>query len=570
MIVRRLVEAFGADYAQWRVLTRVMLKSDFRGAKGVSMGGTSGSGSGAGALVGSMILYFLVGVYVAAIVGFAIWTSGTAASAFVHGETLLGGTIGLTAVGMIVGMGVLIDFQTVVISADDYHVLAHQPVSSRTYFLVKLTNVLVYTLAIGALVGGVATIPVLILAGPLAALGWALAVAGVTVATTLAMISAYATLLRRTNPQRLRSALSFVHVLLVMLMFCGPLVMGDALDPVIEGARAGGGIPAPPWLVTLPPAWFASLFALTAGEWSVAYPVAALAAAGCIALLLHYARSSLALSYAESLSQMTTATRPRVRSAAGRRDGAARRRDGRRPGRWRFPPELRVVVALVRGQFRDDTNFRLGVLGLFPATLVYFFLAVREGPLSDPFVALGFDARGLWLVHLAAIGFPLSLLEYLFRSESFPAAWVFFSTPADRGRLVVNVGLCVTMFLIAPYMLVFFGFFAWSFGNLWHAAAHALVLGLIAHLAVQTMLLIAPRLPFSLPPRKGGRMGYIFAMILVAVLIAVLLPLAQGLAYSRTALTIAYIGMLALAAVGMPLAVRRVARSRTERLEFLG
>ena len=566
MIVRRLVEAFGADHLQWRALTGVMLKSDFRGASGVSTGRSVGGGKAA--LAGSLVFYFLMGLYVAAIVGMAIGTSGTDATPFGHGQILLGGTVGVTAVALFVGMSVLIDFQTVVISAADYHILGHQPVSSRTYFLVKLTNVLVYTLVIGAVVGGVAIFPVLILAGPVAALGWVLAVAGVAVATTLAMICAYATLLRRVSPDRLRRALSFVHVLLVMLMFGAPLIVADVVEPVIEGALAQGGLTLPPWLAALPPAWFASLLALGAGEWSATYPFAAVAGAGCIALLFHYARSSLALSYAESLSQMTTASRPRA--AAARRAEASGQPDEDRPRRWRLPPELSVVATLVRGQYRDDNQFRLGVLGLLPAFLLYFFLAMRDGPLADPFLNLGFDNRELWIVHVAAIGFPLGLMEYMFRSESFPAAWIFFSTPADRGRLVMNVGLCVTLFLIAPCLLVFFGVFAWSFANLWHAVAHALALGLIAHLAVHTVLLIAPRLPFSLPPRKGTQMGYLFGMIVFGMFIAFGLPFAQGLAYSRTPLTIAYIGMLAVAAILMPLAVRSGARARTERLEFLG
>ena len=559
MIVRRLVESFGADYLQWRVLTRVMLKSDFRGATGVSMGGSSASGGNKSVLVGAMTMYFLMGVYVAITVGFAVWMSGTDAVEVVHRGTLLGGTVGLTVVATIVGMSVLIDFQSVVISPDDYEILAHQPISSRTYFLVKLTNVLVYTLVIGGLVGGVATFPVLFMAGPLAAVGWVGALAGITAATTLAMVCAYATLLRMVDPARLRRALSYVHVVLVMAMFAGPLLMNEALEPMFDRARAQGGIPAPPWLIAAPPAWFASLLALAAGEWKVAYPVASLAAVGSIAVLLYYARSRLSLAYAENLAQTATVSRPRV----GRSSTI-------RPGRVRLPREMSVVVTLVRGQFRDDMAFRLGVLGMLPATLLYFFLAVRDGPLPDPFVEPGFSAMGLWLLHFAAIGFPLATLQTLFRSESFPASWIFFSTPADRAGLVVNAGLCVSLFMIAPFTLVFLGVFAWSFGHLWHAIAHALVLGLNAHLAIQIMLLTVPRLPFSLPTRKGSRMATMVEMIVVGAVIALLLPLALWVAYSRTAFTIAYIGVLALAAVLMPLAVRRGVRARVEQLEFAG
>lgn len=560
MIVRRAVEAFGADYAQWRVLTRTMLRIDFRGASGLSLGASSaGSGSGKGVLIGSMIMYFVMGIYVAMIVGYTVGMAGNDPADVVHRGTLLGGTVGLTMVGMIVGMAVLVDFKSVVISPDDYEILAHQPVSSRTYFLVKLTNVLVYTLIIGAIVGGLATFPVLVLAGPLTALAWVVAAAGMVVATTLTVVCCYTALLRLVSPDRLRRALSYVHLALVMAMFSAPLFMSEVMEPFFEFAEAQGGIAVPPWLVLAPPAWFASLLALTAGEWTAGYAVAALVGFGSIAALFHYARGTLSMGYAERLSHVAAVSRPQARAARVRRSG-----------RVRFSPELSVVATLVRAQFRDDMTFRLGVLALVPGTLLYFFMAVRDGPLPDPFTELGFGAMGLWLLHFAAIGFPLSMLETLFRSESFPASWIFFATPADRARLVVNAGLCVVLFFIAPLMLLFLGIFTWSFGNLWHALAHTLVLGLIAHIAIQMVLLVAPRLPFSQPPRKGSRMGSFAGMIVVGMVIALFLPLTLWVAYSRTAFTIAFLVVLALAGVLMPVLVRRGVGARVEGLEFAG
>ena len=70
----------------------------------------------------------------------------------------LSASIVLLMVSLMVAMAILIDFQSVVVSPNDYEILAHQPVSSRTYFLVKLTSILLYTGIIGALMGGFATI----------------------------------------------------------------------------------------------------------------------------------------------------------------------------------------------------------------------------------------------------------------------------------------------------------------------------------------------------------------------------------------------------------------------------
>ena len=557
MIMRRAVEAFGADYPQWRALTRTMLKCDFRSASGIQMGGAESKG-GNRAFWFSLIWYALIGLYVAAMVGATAWVSGTDSAEIVHRGTLLGGTVGMALVATMLGMAILIDFQTVVISPDDYDILAHQPISSRTYFLVKLTNVMVYAMIIGGLVGVPAFFPVLVLSGLTAAAGWLLGVVGVILATTLAIICGYAALLRFVHPQRLKRVISYIHVIFFMAVVGAPVLLGEVLEPIFDRAELQGGFPTPDWLLLIPPAWFASFQSLFGGEWSAGLAVAALAALGTVALLLYYASARLSFSYAERLGLMATASEGRRRSARPR------------PGHRRFSPEFNAVAALIRGQFRDDMTFRLGVLGLVPATILYLFMAMRDGPLLDPFVHLGFESGRLWLLHLAALGFPLALVETLFKSESFAAAWIFFTAPVARDRLVVNSGICVTTFFIAPYALLLAGIFIWSFGNLWHAMAHALVLALMAHVCIQMLLLVAPRLPFSQPTKKGGRMGYLMGTITVGVVIAALLPLVLWVGYSRTGFTLGLLGLLAVAAFVMPRMVARGIRSRVERLEFTG
>ena len=61
------------------------------------------------------------------------------------------------------------------------------------------------------------------------------------------------------------------------------------------------------------------------------------------------------------------------------------------------------------------------------------------------------------------------------------------------------------IFFLLPYLAVVAGIFAWSFGNVLHPVAHTVVLGLISHLAIRMLLVVAPRLRFSEPIRKGAR-----------------------------------------------------------------
>ena len=256
-VIRRVVEAVGADYVQWRVLTRVMLKNDFRSATGLSMGRADLS------IWRSFLIYAAFGGFVALV--------AASVTVFLPG-LMLPGTIVATQVGVVLAMIVLIDFQSVVISPDDYDVLAHQPVSSGTYFLVKLTNVLIFTLIIGALLGGPSVILLLVAYGPLVAAGGILALVGITTATTLAILCTYAALLNVVHPRRLVRVLSTVQMIVVAAVMLFPIYIDNLFGPALERMMSGdGAIPTPAWVLLAPPAWFASLLPLSAGDWNPGY-----------------------------------------------------------------------------------------------------------------------------------------------------------------------------------------------------------------------------------------------------------------------------------------------------------
>lgn len=539
-LVEWCVEKLGADYAQWRVLTRVMLKTDFRSASALQMG-NSPMREGAGTQWMTLLLYGAFGLY-----GVAV--------AFVLPDLFLSAAWSLSMTGLVVAMVILIDYGSVVISPTDYEILAHQPVSSRTYFLVKLTNVLLYAGMIGALVTGPTWIFLGVRHGLITAIVFPMAAAAAVVWTALVIVSVYAWLIRVVRPARFDRILSYFQVLLVTGVVAAPLLLGE-LEDRLEAVEIGTS----PAVYALPAAWFASVLPLVNGEWSLTGVLAVLTAAGSTAGLFHIVGRRLSLSYAERMGALLTVS-------ASDRSKVSPMRSARR----RFPVEVRAVATLMRGNFRHDRNFRMAVLSVLPMTLLYVYLSLREGSLPDPFVNPGFEASRLWMIHLVAIGGPQMLLESLFRSESFRAGWIFFASPVDRAKLVTGAGHCIALFVLVPYLTVLGGVFVWAFGDVLHAVAHAGVLGLISNLAVQVRLLLAPRLPFSEPPAKGGfSVGVFSAMVVSGILIA-LLPLALGAAYASTAATISTIVALALAnAVAPRLVARRIA-PRLQRLEFAG
>lgn len=539
MIARWVVEATGADYSQWRVLSRTMLKNQLRTAKTLQTT-TAKEQRRRKIPWGTLVMYGLFGLY----------------NSFIAAEVpgaFMSGTLVLLMICIMIATSILVDFQSVVVSAHDYEILGYQPISSRTYFVVKVTSVLLYTGIIGGLMGGFATISFLVVYGPLVAAAWIAAVAGVIVWTTLAMVYMYAMMIHLIPQRRLRRVLSYLQLVAGFAVFA-PLALVTLTDWLPTSA-----VNPPIQLLVLPSTWFASLLSLAEGNWSASILLSTAVAFGSIFVLVRYVGGRLSLSYAERLgaiaSRSTVVRRPRV---AGR------------PARLRMSPELRAVATLVRGQFRDDMNFRLGVLAVLPVTVLYVFMGLRDGPLPDPFVELGFGASNLFLIHLAVLGMPLMLMEHLFRSESYKAAWVFFAAPVDRARLVSNSGNCVTVFFLIPYLVMLAGVLAWAFGNFWHAVAHVLLLGLMAHLLVHTVLIAAPRLPFAAPPRAGGKIGAVMGVMLLGMVGVGLLPLLFWVAYVHPLNTVVVIAVLTVAALLMPRHVTRRVRDRVGELEFTG
>lgn len=536
--VRWAVEALGADYGQWRVLSRVMLKTDLRSSSAMR-GAGSPRKDGARVPWHMLLMWAIYGVFLAVV------------PAAVPGG-YLSASVMLLLVSLLIAITILIDFQSVVVSPNDYEILAHQPVSSRTYFLVKLTSILLYTGIIGALTGGFATIVFLGRHGLPVALGWMAALAGTVVWTSLAMVFVYALILRVFRPERLRRVLSYLQLVMAMVFFV-PLLLSDDLAGTLTNVTE-----PPAAMLALPSTWFANILPLAAGRWSVTGAVAVLAAFASTAALLHVVSRRLSLSYAARLGAILTSSKPGRSRVPGR--GFVTR--------W-FPGELRVVSTLVRAQFRNDMNFRLGVLSMLPITLLYVLMSLKDGGLADPFVRPGFSGRGLGMIHFAVLGMPLVLMEHLFRSESHRAAWVFFATPVDRARLVGNVGRTVTIFFLLPYLAMLAGVLVWAFGDFWHAVVHTGVLGLISHLAIQARLLVAPRVPFSLPVKKGVRVGAFMGVVLIAGLVAGLLPLLLW-TYARPSWTAAAVVVLLGAGWAAPRIVTRQIRGRVGRLEFTG
>lgn len=537
--MKPVFDALGVDYAQWLALTRALLKRDFRGRTS-SMGRAGRTGATGGrALLSQAIIYSLIGTFLSIAV--------VAAK-----DLFFAGTLLCTYVMFMTGTAVMLDHSTALTSADDYAVLGFRPVSSRTYFAVRLTNVLVYTLLLTTLVSYLPIIFLFAKRGPVLGFAGLFAMYGSSTAIAFALLVGYGALQRIVGANLLKQVLSVVQLLMSFMVYGGyMLVSRVASRTFLEGFTL-----TKTWLVALvPPAWFGSYFDLARGDFRLMTTVPA--AVGVLALLAmtKALTGSLAAGFSERLGEVSIAAASRSKTAA-------------RPVRegWLFRGgESRAMALLIRSQFRNDQKFRLGVLTILPLTALYIFQGVTR-------TGAGAERPGgqFMLVGFAIMMFPAMLKMQLTRSDSFRASWIFFAAPVSRAHLIrAAKDVVVTMFLV-PYLLLVAGIMAYATGNVSHAIAHVLVLGLVSHLVLQTTILMDPELPFAKPFDKGGGPSRMMVLFLFIGLTNVALTFATPWLYTSWMMTTALAGTVIVLSLLVELLTKARIEEQARKLEFVG
>src|SRR6185436_17207541 len=242
----------------------------------------------------------------------------------------------------------------------------------------------------------------------------------------------------------------------------------------------------------------------------------------------------------------------RVGEASAVGEPSSRRRLMRLPG---FSSgEARAVALLVRAQFRFDQRFRMGVLGILPLTAFYLLMGSNRGGMQDPFSSAG-EPSGPG-VFFAIAFIPITLHAALSASESWRAAWIFFATPASHARIVVAAKNFVTFYFLGSYLIVLAAFWSWFFERVWHAAIHALILGVLAHLLLQLAVITRPSLPFAAEPHKAQRSASTFALFIVGGVVAGVFPSLLAIIYRSAVITVATVIFLMLITAAVEYALR--------------
>ncbi|MBN1446809.1 MAG: hypothetical protein JXA28_02665 [Bacteroidetes bacterium] len=545
-MIDSLLHRFDIDPRQFRALLRMALRIDFRSG----LFATSRKKKRRGRFPGLWQILLFYG-FLGLVLSFAVIEAG---------DVFLAGTIMMTFVMLAVASSILVEFQSVVIAPEDYHILGHRPISSRTYFSFRLANMLVY---VGLIAVSIAFVPVLffvfwegfrLLLGVMAILG----ILGSAVFTSMAIVFVYVNLLRWVHPKKLQRAFSYLQLLLSFIVYGSGMIFSSLFN---AGVLSNMHVEHEQWMLALPPTWFSSLMSLTVGGRGWFELASILVGTSITAILIAYAYATMSLEYAGTIARLT--------------ESHEKHRGNGRPSRVVSLPmftrnEARAAALLVRNQFKHDQKFRMSVLAIVPLTALYLIAGLSGGGgLADPFSNPAEHWEKANLLYLALAFFPVLLFASLGRSDSWQASWIFHVTPSDKGRIVLAVKDVLVIFFIIPYLLGLGIVFLFYFDSVQNVLLHVFTLSMLSHLILQVLVMVYPHLPFSRPLRKGERTANIFVGIMVAAIVMFILVnvLSRVIYPSAVATGVTLVVLAVLTLVFERLAAERV-RRKTRLLQF--
>lgn len=534
------------DRRQLKALVRAGLKTDLRGAHN-PLGGMGRSQGSFPPLLGVLIFYILIGIFMA-----AVQVAGL-------GNFFVASMIVNASLMTFIAISILMEFSSIILTPEDWDVVAPLPVNSKTFFVAKLLNLLIYV----GILGSAVSLPPAIAYGAvtgniLAALVLFLSSLAAATTTATFFIIFYSLMLHVTNRERMNSLLSYLQLVLIFgfyfIMFVLPRQMGDFTQAVANIHIW--------WLPLLPPGWFSSLPALLVQpvQWTrlLGGGLALLSLAICLLAAL----KNLSLNYARSL-QDSKDDGPSAAVA----DAVVRRH---RWSRWQ-PPEFRVVARLIRTQFKFDNRFKVTVLAAIPLAVMYIYLGISAGrTLIDPFLPhTDTTPEGGFLIYIAVALIPVMVLSNITMSSSWQAAWVFLTSPTDRVHLIRAAKRYALLYFAVPFLVIVFGVQVYFYGSPVHALLHSITLYLLSLVGITLMVTLTGQLPFSLPPRKGQRtLTFMFGWLGPFVLVVPPMVIIAKFGYGGYGIYAAIVGGLLIINVLLSLLEGRVLHRRVDKFEF--
>jgi ABC-2 type transport system permease protein len=475
------------DKQQLKTLLKASLKTDMRSSSS-RFGGERKSLLGIPPIAFVLLIYF----------GMSAMLCGVVASA---NDVFLGAFFVLAMQMVFVAVTILLEFSHLILSPDDFPILAPHPVNSRTFFAAKVLHMVIYVtmmvVALGLIPAVVTAITYkqVLLFPTMFFASWS---AGTVAALFFAIF--YTLMLRVGSREKMHRYLGYLQFLMTFVIYGGYMFLPELAKKMFALSKSGFDFT---YLYLSPPGWFAAWPVLLTGGISPAQVWAAIAGLVSLVVMYFLGISRLSIGYAQTLNE--TVEEQQSKSEVRGRPGMFNRLL-----QLFSAPEDRIIWKLMRKQFKYDNRYKMSVLMIVPLTLLYVYMGLKDGQvLADPFHIVAAVAKGgsNFTVYMALAFIPSMVIFGSAYSASYQAAWIYYTSPADRTRLVLASNRFATIFFCIPYLVFMCALMTYFFGSILHAVLHCVVLFFVLLVLVDLIALIAPRIPFSMPMKSGQRTG---------------------------------------------------------------
>jgi hypothetical protein len=527
--VNRVLRAMGIRVRPFRALLRAYVLMDFRSQQ---------FGRATASKPKDLItpLFWVVGQYL-------LLSVIACAVLFARVDAFFFALVNLGVSMLVIGTSLIVEFNEVVLDAEDLNVIGYQPIPLRTYSAARMTNLLGYVLLMTVALNLFPAITGLGLRDT----GW-MYLPAYTAAAFLGNLAVvgfilllYTTLMSGRPGDGVREVLAWTQTILIMIAFYG----GQAIFRDSQDRLEMAAYNLPDWIMYLPPAWLASFVDSTAPAsdgvrwwilgagilvnivlWTLVMQRISAAYARMQPAGTAWQRATLpALKVPGRLGGAMTnlLSRSRAESAAFWLCSTMLKRD--HDLRMRSWPSLGVIIALV-------------LLGLF------------TGQLGNPFVSSNPATSVLPIACLYLLAYPLpTIIHNLNFSRDHAASWLLWSAPiADRVAFAEGMRKAVTYRILFPLLVILLIIFSLAWRDFWHALFHTAAGWLvIVGAGHATQMGVLRRFPFSSPAARGSITGSI--ALFAGIVNATAMTLAVVHFFAARSLPVFAIYLAALAAL---------------------
>lgn len=477
-----------ADKKQLIILLKNSLRLDFRGRR------PSARSSRISPLTMTLIFYGIMGLSVSA-------SLAGGASPFMYSLLLLSYSM------VMMVFAVILEFGHSIVHPDDEEILGFRPVSSRTYFLARLGNILIFV----AMTGSALTLfPALVGLG--LGVDWVFVPVfyGVSLLGNMAgaalVVLFYTALLRLLPYRRFQSILGVIQIAFFFVIFFFYQLI-PRLDHDFLGTASGMSR----WLYLWPPAWFSAMIQVLLGDHRPDYWILSGLAVGFSVFLFAVAFRRISMRYASMISGLQQEGAFTGGSAKAGRSGS-RVRAGGLLSRF-LHPEAQAGYFITARMLKRDRSVKMSVYPILGIPLAFMVLSVVEGELANPFSGgvAGTTHIGIMMLFFVMVSVVMGMIY----SQEWEASWIFHVSPLrSPGHLIQGVKLAVLFRVVIPLFVLIGVVYSIQIPlpAAWLYTGSLLIEGMVVFSAVS---LIIRSFPFSQPRERGERTRQIAVLLLI-------------------------------------------------------